>query len=106
MSATVGRDGPERAAGVTDADRRVALRFALGRPGWRVEALTTARGEAFLRIATADPGTGAVRSWSVTRTREGFLVADAASGERFPAVPAMREALVEIWEATAGAAAD
>lgn len=106
MSAPTGRDGAERAGGVTDADRLTALRFAIGRPGWRVEALTTARGEAFLRITTIDQGTGAVRAWSVTRTREGLLVGDGTSGERLLAAPAMREALVEIWEATVGAAAD
>lgn len=104
MSAAADQDSPER-TGIADADRRTALRFAIGRPGWRVEALAGARGGTLLGITTTDPATGAVRSWRVTRTREGFLIADAASGERLRAVPDMREALVEIWEATAGAAA-
>ena len=104
MSGTADQGCPGR-GGVTDADRRTASRFALGRLGWRVEARATARGEAWLSITTADPGTGAARSWRVARTREGLLVTDRGSGRRLWAGPAMREALVEIWEATAGVAA-
>ena len=106
MSGTADRDRPGRGGGTTDADRRTAPRFVLGRPGWRVEARTAARGEAFLSVTNADPDTGAARSWRVARTREGLLVSDGSSGERLWAVPAMREALVEIREATAGVAAD
>ncbi len=106
MGETIVQDHPGRGGGVTDADRRTALRFVIGRPGWRVEARTAAPGGAWLSITTADPDTGAVRSWRVARTREGLVVSDGASGRRLWAVPAIREALVEIWEATAGVAAD
>ena len=106
MSGTSDRDRPGRDAGITDVDRRTASRFVLGRPGWRVEARTTAEGGAYLCITTADSKIGAVRSWRVARTLEGLLVSDGASGQRLWAVPAMREALVEIWEAAAGVAAD
>ncbi len=106
MNGTAAQDQPEGDGGVTDADRRTASRFVLGRPGWRVEARTAAQGGAWLLITSADPRTGAVRSWRVARTREGLVVSDGASGRRLWAVPAMREALVEIWEAAAGVAAD
>ena len=106
MSGAADRDRSGRGGGITDADRRTASRFVLGRPGWHVEARTGVRGEAVLGVVMADPKTGAVRSWRVARTREGLLVSDGASGERLWAMPAMREALVEIWEATAGIAAD
>lgn len=93
-------------AGITDVDRRTALRFVVGRPGWRVEARATARGGVYLNVTTADPETGAVRSWRVSRTREGLVVSDGISGQRLWAVPTMRDALVEIWEATATAVPD
>ena len=47
--------------GITDADRWTALRFVIGRPGWRVEARVSAQGETHLGVTTADPKTGVVR---------------------------------------------
>ena len=105
MSGAADQGCPGR-GGVTDTDRRTASRFVVGRPGWRAEAWTTPRGEAWLSIATADPGIGAVRSWRVARTQEGLLVTGEGSGRRLWAGPTMREVLVEVWEATAGAASD
>ncbi len=92
--------------GTTDDDRRTALRFCLGRPGWRVEARATAQGGAYLNVTTPSPGTGGQRCWRVVRTRQGLSVLDEASGQQFRTVPTMRDALVEIWEAVTGAAPD
>ena len=47
-----------------------------------------------------------MRSWRVARTQEGLLVTGEGSGRRLWAGPTMREVLVEVWEATAGAASD
>lgn len=106
MSGTVDRDRPGRDDSVTDADRRTASRFVLGRPGWRVEAQTTPRGGAYLRLTTPCPDTEGRRFWRVARTQEGVLVSEEASGRQLWAGPTMREALVEVWEATVGVAAD
>lgn len=92
--------------GTTDDDRRTALRFLLGRPGWRVEARTTTQGEVYLRLTTPCPDAAGRRFWRVARGQQGLLVHDEASGQRLWAVPTMREALVEIWEAATGAAPD
>ena len=91
--------------GTTDADLWTALRFALGRSGWRVEARTTAQGRAYLRLATTHPRNGRQRLWRMDRSQEGVLVHDKASGLRFGAValPTVREALVRLWEAAGGA---
>ncbi len=97
---------PERGGGTTEDDHRTALRFVLGRPGWRVEARATARGEACLRITTPCPDTGGQRFWRVARGQQGLLVCDEASGQRFWSVPTMREALVEVWEVVTGAVPD
>lgn len=95
-----------RAGGTTDDDRRTALRFVVGRPGWRVEAQATTEGEAYLRLATPCSNKGDQRFWFVARGRQGLLVGDEASGQRLWTVPTMRDALVEIWEAVTGAAPD
>ena len=93
--------------GTTDADHRTALRFVLGRPGWRVEARTTTQGETHLSLTTPCPGTGGQRSWRVVRTHGGLSVHDEASGgQRLRAVPTLRDALVEVWEAVTVAAPD
>ena len=105
MSGVADQGCPGQGGGVTDADRRTASRFVLGRPGWRVEAQTMPRGGACLRLTTPCPDTGGRRFWRVARTQEGVLVCDEASGRRLWAGPTMREALVEVWEATAGVAA-
>jgi hypothetical protein len=97
---------PRLGGGTTDADLRTALRFVLGRPGWRAEARTTTQGGAHLRVTTPCPDTGGQRFWRVTRTREGLLVRDEASGQRLCTVPTMREALVEVWEAATDVAPD
>lgn len=96
--------GNTRVSGITDEDRRTALRFVLGRPGWRVEAWATAQGETCLGLTTPCRDTGGQRSWRLVRTTQGLLVCDEASGQPLCATPTMREALVEIWEATAEAA--
>ncbi|MBD0274209.1 MAG: hypothetical protein ICV73_20045 [Acetobacteraceae bacterium] len=89
--------------GTTDADLRTALRFVLGRPGWRVEARTTTQGGTHLSLTTPCPRTGGQRSWRLVRTRGGLSVHDEASGQRLRAVPTMRDALVEVWEAVTDA---
>ncbi len=99
------RPGPS--GGTTEDDRRTAWRFVLGRPGWRVEARAMAQGGAYLKLTTPCPETGGQRSWRLVRTQEGLLVHDEASGRRLCTVPTMRDALVEVWEATtAGHAPD
>ena len=98
------RPGPGGAS--TEDDHRTALRFVLGRPGWRVEARTTAQSGSHLRLTTPCPDTGGQRFWRATRTREGLLVHDEASGRRLCTAPTMREALVEVWEAATDAAPD
>jgi hypothetical protein len=103
---TMKTTGPVGGGGTTEADHRTALRFVLGRPGWRVEARTTTRGVAHLELTTPCPGTNGQRSWEVTRTREGLLVLDGATGRRLWTVPAMRDALVAVWEAVTDAAPD
>jgi hypothetical protein len=97
---------PDRDDGIPDEDFRTAMRFVLGRPGWRVEARATAEGAAYLRLATPCPGLRRQRLWRVARTHQGLLVCDEASGRRLRAVPTMREALVEIWEAVTAVASD
>ncbi len=92
--------------GTTDDDLRTARRFVLGRPGWRVEALVTARGDACLGLTTPCPDTGGRRRWRLLRAGEGLLVRDEASGRDVLAVPTVREALVEVWEAVTEAAPD
>jgi hypothetical protein len=97
---------PGQGGGITDADHRTALRFVLGRPGWQVEAQARTQGEAYLRLATPCPDTGGRRFWRVARGQQGVLVHDEASGRRLRAVPTMREALVDVWEAVADAVPD
>lgn len=92
--------------GDTTDDHRTALRFVLGRPGWRVEARASPQGGAYLRLTTPCPETGGQRVWRVTRTHEGLLVYGEVSGQRLCTVPTMREALVEIWEAVTDIAPD
>ena len=94
--------------GTTDADRWTALRFALGRPGWRVEPRTTAQGRAYLRLATTHPKYGHQRLWRMDRLQDGVLVHDKSSGRRLRAVavPTVQEALVRLWEAAGGAGPD
>ncbi len=84
------------------------MRFALGRPGWRVEPRSTAQGRTYLRLATAHRRNGHQRLWRMDRSREGLLVHDKASGRRLGAValPSVREALVRLWEAANGAGPD
>ncbi len=91
--------------GTTDADLWTALRFVLGRPGWRVEPRTTAQGRTYLGLATTHSKNGHQRLWRMDRSQEGLLVRDAASGRqlRAAAVATMREALVKVWEAAGGA---
>jgi hypothetical protein len=91
--------------GTTEADLWTALRFALGRPGWRVEPRSTAQGRAYLRLATAHRRNGRQRLWRMDRSQDGLLVHDKASGRRLGAVPlpTVREALVRVWEAANGA---
>ena len=96
----------EQGAGTTEADQRTALRFVLGRPGWRVKARATAQGGAYLSITTPCPKTGGQRSWRVVRTRQGLLVRDEASERRPVTVATMRDALVGIWETVTDAAPD
>lgn len=96
----------EQDGSTTDDDRRTALRFALGRPGWRVEAGATTQGGAYLSITTPCSKTGGQRSWRVARTRQGFLVHEEASARSPAAVATMRDALVAIWEAVTSAAPD
>ena len=92
--------------GTTDDDLRTALRFVLGRPGWRVEALATALGDPCLGLTTPCPDTGGRRRWRVVRIQGEVLVRDEASGRDVLAVPTVREALVEVWEAVTVAAPD
>ncbi len=101
-----------RGDGTTDADLWTALRFVLGRPGWRVEARTTAHGRTYLGLATTHSRSGHQRLWRMDRSQEGLLVRDAASERRVGAAPVavavatMREALVKVWEAAGGAGPD
>lgn len=106
MSETTRPAPPGRGGGDTDADRRTALRFVLGRPGWKVEARATAQGEVYLRLTTPCPDTGGQRFWRVARTQQGLLVCDEASGRRSWTAPTMRDVLVEVWEAVTTAAPD
>ena len=107
MSETTHPVLPERDGGTTNDDHRTALRFVLGRPGWRAEARATEQGAAYLSVTTPPcPETGGRRSWRVARTGQWLLVHDEASGRRFGAAPTMREALVEIWEAVTRDAPD
>ncbi len=94
--------------GTTDADLWTALRFVLGRPGWRVEPRTTAQGRTYLGLLTTDPKNGHQRLWRMDRSQEGLLVHDATSGRglRALALPTVREALVRLWEAAGGAGPD
>jgi hypothetical protein len=94
--------------GTTDADLWTALRFVLGRPGWRVEPRTTAQGRTYLDLATTHSRNGHQRLWRMDRSQEGLLVHDAASGRglRALALPTVREALVRLWEAAGGAGPD
>ena len=92
--------------GTTDADLRTALRFVLGRPGWRVEVGATEQGGACLGLTTPCPDTGGQRRWRLLRTQQGLLVHDEASGRRLWFGPSMRDALVEVWEAVTVAAPD
>ncbi len=93
-----------RGGGTTDADYWTALRFALGRPGWRVETRASAAGETHLGLTTPHARTGGQRLWRLERTREGLLVRDGASGRLLKATPTLREALVEVWKGAAFAA--
>ncbi len=99
---------PGRDGGTTSDDHRTALRFVLGRPGWRVEPRTTALGRAYLRFATTHPRNGHQRLWRMDRSQDGLLVHDKASGLRLGgvALPTAREALVRLWEAAGGAGPD
>jgi hypothetical protein len=99
------RDWPS-CGGTTDADYWTALRFVLGRPGWRVEARATERGGAWLGLTTPCPDTGGRRRWRLARAGGEVLVRDEASKRVLPAVPTVREALVEVWEAVTVAAPD
>ncbi len=90
--------------GTRDADCWTALRFVLGRPGWRVEARTTTTGETRLSLTTAHAKAGGQRLWRLERTGDGLLVRDGASGGPSGAAPTMLEALVEAWKGSAGAA--
>lgn len=91
--------------GTTDTDLWTALRFVLGRPGWRVEPRSTAQGRAYLRLATTHPRNGRQRQWRIDRAQDGILVHDKGSGRRLGAVavPTVRDALVRLWEAAGGA---
>jgi hypothetical protein len=80
MSETLHPVRAGQGCGTTDDDLRTARRFVLGRPGWRVEALATARGEACLGLTTPCPDTGGQRRWRLLRAGEGLLVRDEASG--------------------------
>ena len=82
------------------------MRFVLGRPGWRVEAGATTQGEAYLRLTTPCSGTGGHRFWRLVRTQQGLVVYDDVSGQRLWAVPTLRDALVEVWEAVTDVAPD
>ncbi len=90
--------------GTTDADYWTALRFALGRAGWRVEAQATTPGETHLRLTTPHAKTGGQRLWRLERTGDGLLVRDGASGRLLKATPTLREALAEVWKGAAFAA--
>ena len=90
--------------GTTDADYWTALRFALGRSGWRVEARTTAASETHLSLTTTHAKTGGQRLWRLERTGDGLLVRDGASERLLKAAPTLREALVEVWKGAAGTA--
>ena len=92
--------------GTTDADYWTAVRFVLGRPGWRVEVLALAPGGACLGLTTPCPDTGGRRRWRLARTRGEVVVRDEASGRDVLAAPTVREALVEVWEAVTVAAPD
>lgn len=96
----------EQDGGTTDDDRRTALRFALSRPGWQVEARAIAQGGAYLGITTPCSKTGGQRSWRVARTGQGLLVQEGASAHSPAAVATIRDALVAIWEAVTSAAPD
>ena len=106
MSDTTHPVRPGRGIGTTADDHRTALRFVLGRPGWRVEAGATRQGEAHLRLTTPCPDTGGQRFWRLVRTQQGLVVHDDVSGQRCWAVPTMRDALVEVWEAATPVAPD
>lgn len=97
---------PRRGAGTTADDHRTALRFVLGRPGWLVEAGATTQGGAHLRLTTPRPDTGGQRFWRLVRPQQGLVVHDDVSGQRCWAVPTMRDALVEVWEAVTDVAPD
>ena len=98
-------DPPGWGDGTTHADLWTALRFVLGRPGWRVEPQTTSLGRSYLGLATTHPRTGHQRLWRMDRLQEGLVVRDAASGRRLgaAAMPTMQEALMRVWEAAGGA---
>lgn len=106
MNETTHAVHPGHGAGTTDADHRTAMRFVLGRRGWRVEARATTQGEVYVRLTTPCPDTGGQRSWRLARVQQGLLVHDEASGRRLRTVPTVREALVDVWEAVTGAAPD
>jgi hypothetical protein len=106
MSETLHPVRAGQGCGTTDDDLRTARRFVLGRPGWRVEALATALGDPCLGLATPCPDTGGRRRWRVVRIRGEVVVRDEASGRDVLAVPTVREALVEVWEAVTVAAPD
>lgn len=97
---------PGLGGSTTEDDRRTALRFVLGRHGWRVEARATPQGGAHLWLTTPCPETGGQRVWRATRTHEGLQVHDEVSGQRLCIVPTLREALVEVWEAVTEVAPD
>ena len=96
----------EQNGGTTGDDHRTALRFVLGRPGWRVEARAMAQGGTCLGVTTPCPKTGGQRSWRVVRAQGGFLVHDEVSRRRPATAATMRDALVGIWEAVTGVAPD
>ncbi len=82
------------------------MRFVLGRPGWLVEAGATTQGGAHLMLTTPRPDTGGHRFLRLVRTQQGLVVHDDVSGQRCWAVPTMRDALVEVWEAVTDVAPD
>ncbi len=94
-------------AATNDDDHRTALRFVLGRPGWRVEAPATTRGRgAYLKVTTPCSKACGQGCWRVERTQQGILVHDEISGRRLGVFATVREALVEVWETVTGAAPD